>query len=346
VCLILSALSVLLLFIEPCAGQTSRPVSSIQGNTGLWKVLSAETIPSRQASFAISYDRSHFNPGELVTGTITVSAAVGLTSRLEGAIAVEANRYVRVGLPEQLSFGQQALGLFGQKIPGSPPLPSELMPGSSRVPQLRSPPTAGGKLTGQAGYYNLLPFAGLVEAGNAAGYVTIGAKYKVLSQSRSMPLNLAAHSYFSVPIHKAIDYLMTHPVGTADLHFGVDVIASRNIAETADIYWNAGFRHISQPAHASVFRLSDELPLGIGFSIPSSGRIHFVAESVAQVFIGSHTPARTFGPADPVEVAAGLRINVVAPVDLSVAYQRLVQSGGNNNGFVVSLSFNSRSIRP
>jgi hypothetical protein len=342
VSLILSVSSALL-FIEPCAGQTTRPVSSIQGNTGLWKVLSADTIPSRQASFAISYERSHFNPGELVTGTITVSAAVGLTSRLEGAIAVEANRYVRVRLPEQLSFGQQALGLFGQKIPGSPPLPSELMPGSSRVPQLRSPPTADGKLTGQAGYYNLLPFAGLVEAGDAAGYVTIGTKYKVLTQSRSTPLSLAAHSYFSVPIHKAIDYLMTHPVGTADLHFGVDVIASRNIAETADIYWNAGFRHISQPAHASVFRLSDELPLGIGFSIPSSGRIHFVVESVAQVFVGSHTPARTFGPADPVEVAAGVRMNLTDPVHFSIAYERPAQGGRNNNGFILSLSFNTRS---
>ena len=234
---ILSVATTLLLVNEPSAAQTAAPISSIHGNTGLWKILSTETLPVRQASLAISYDRSHRNPGGLVVGTITTSAAVGLANRLEGAIAVEANRYVQVRAPEQLSFGQQALGLFGQKIPGSPPLASELMPGSSRVPQLRSPATVDGQLTGQAGYYNLLPFAGLVQAADAAGYVTFGVKYKVFSQSRRLPMGLAAHSYFSVPIHKAIDYLMTHPVGTADLHFGVNVIASRNIADTADIYW-------------------------------------------------------------------------------------------------------------
>ena len=158
-------------------------------------------------------------------------------------------------------------------------------------------------------------------------------------------MGLAAHSYFSVPIHKAIDYLMTHPVGTADLHFGVSVIASRNIADTADLYWNAGFRHISQPAHASVFRLSDELPLGFGFSIPRSGRIHFIAESVAEVFIGNHTPARTFGPSDPIEVDAGVRMNVAGAFHFSAAYQRLAHAG-NNNGFIVSLSFNTSAVRP
>src|SRR5213593_1098810 len=175
-----------ILFCSCCfacaSGAADPPVSAIYGNTGLWKVLSAETLQAGKASFSTWYDRFHRNPGQLTISTFGFAASVGITDRLEGGVNFEAIRHVRAGRREQLSFGQQALGFFGDKTPGSTPLPSELMPESSRLPQLRSPPIPAGALTGAAGYYNLLPFAGFVTAGQAAGFLSVGAKYRVLSE--------------------------------------------------------------------------------------------------------------------------------------------------------------------
>jgi hypothetical protein len=326
---------------EAAEAAQAAPVPSVYGTSGLWKIMTAETIPIRQLSFATSIERQHRNPGDLTITTLRAGAVAGLTARLEGAVHIEAYRHIRVGLPQQLSFGQQALGFFGGKTPGSAPLPSELMPGSSRVPQVRSPAAPFGALTGRSGYYNLLPFAGLVPSAGAVGLVTLSAKYNLLAETRDAPLGLAVHSYFGIPIHKGIEYVMRHPVGTADLHFGVDLIASKDIGETVQIHWNAGFRHISQPAHASVFRLSDELPLGVGIVIPRDSRIHLMIESTAEVFVGSHTPNTTSGPADPVDVTAGLRMKVERALTVNAGYQRQIQSGSRRHGFIFGLSYNT-----
>jgi hypothetical protein len=303
-------------------------------------VLTAETLPKRQASFSIWYDRINRNPGYLTVSTTGFGGCLGITDRLELGATLEANRHVLVGRGEQLSFGQQALGFFGDKTPGSPPLPAELVEGSSRVPQLRDPPAASGMLTGAAGYYNLLPFAGLVESGSAAGLVSIGAKYRVFSEARDAPLGLAVHAYFGLPIHKSIDFLLNHPVGTADLQFGVDGIVSKNLGHIAEIYWNVGYRHINQPAHVTVFRLAEELPIAFGFTVPISARLRVMGESTAEVFIGRHTPNTTFGAEDPVDMTLGLLAHLTSSFSFSTGYQRPInQFGGDKNGFVLTLAY-------
>jgi hypothetical protein len=319
------------------------PSASIYGNTGLWKVLSADTLSAYRVTFSTWYDRINRNPGELVIGTFGVGGAIGITNRMELGVSFEANRDVTTGRPDELSFGQEALGFFGDKTPGSPPLASELVANSSRVPQLRAPATPEGMLTGAAGYYELFPFAGLVPSGSAAGDLSFGLKIKLLSESRGAPFGLAIHPYFDLPIHKSIAFLLTHPVGTADLQGGFDGIVSKNVGETAEVFLNAGFRYISQPAHVSVFELAKEVPLGFGVTIPRSARIQLVAESTADIFVGPHTPNTTFGPEDPVDLTIGLRGEFVHRISVSAGYRRpLNQFGGHKNGFVMSFGFNGR----
>ncbi|HEX7361024.1 MAG TPA: hypothetical protein VF283_11105, partial [Bryobacteraceae bacterium] len=60
-----------------------------------------------------------------------------------------------------------------------------------------------------------------------------------------------------------------------------------------------------------------------------------------EIFVGAHTPDTTFGPEDPLDVTVGMRGRVIRGVSLSAGYRRLVnQSGGNRNGFVISLGYN------
>lgn len=335
--LVLLALLALVLFPFQSAAQ---PVASVLGSTGLWKVISPDTLPSRQTSFSVWYDRINRNPGALTAGTTGISAAVGIGKRLEAAAAFEVDKHVTVGRSDQLSLGQQALGFFGNHTPGAAPSPGELMPGSSLMPQLRSPASPAGTLTGAAGYYNLLPFAGLVGGADGIGQVTAAAKWRLLSESTGSPLDLAVRGHFDVPIRKGIDYLLAHPVGTADLQYGFDGLLSRNIGEIAALYWNVGYRHIDQPVHVSVVQLADEAPLGFGWNMPRTGRIQFAGETTAEVFIGSRTPNTSFGAEDPVDVTLGLRFEVVPRIVLSAGYRRPVnQYGGDKNGFVINAAF-------
>jgi len=301
-------------------------------------VLTAETLPSRQVSFFGGYDRINRNPGDLRIGTTSLGLAVGVIDRLEFGAAFEADRHVVVGRPDQLSFGQQALGFFGDGSPGSPPLASELMAGSSRLPQLRSPATRNGRLTGAAGYYNLLPLAGFARESHGVGQVSLGLKFKILSEGSGSPVGLAARSHFEVPIRKAIGYQLAHPTGTADIQFGFDALLSRRIAGTAEIYVNAGYRHIAQPVHVSIVHLAHEAPLGLGWTVPITGRVGFVGEATAEVFIGAHTPNTSFGAADAVDMTAGFRAGISPNTTLTAGYRRLLnQSGGARNGFVATL---------
>jgi hypothetical protein len=318
----------------------SEPTPGIFGSAGVWKVFMPDSLAARQASFSASYDKVNRNPGNLTISTMRLAASVGITGRFEFSSVLEANRRVLVGQPEQLSFGQQALGLFGNGIPGAPPLAGERVSGSSRLAQLRFPPARDGTLTGAAGYYNLLPFAGLVREGAGIGQVSLALKFRLLSESSGAPIGLAVRSEFDVPIRKAIDYLLLHPTGTADLQFGFDAIVSRNIGDIAGLYWNLGYRHINQPAHVSIVELADEAPLGFGWNIPRNGRIQFLGEATAEVFVGSHTPNTTFGAEDPVDLTVGVRVRVVPRLTLSAGYRRLLnQFAGDKNGFVLNIAF-------
>ena len=330
------------LWLSCTASAFAQPAASFWGNTGLWRVLTTESLAPGQISTSAFFDKVQRNPGNLAVETAVVSAAVGLTRRLEFGFVLEANRRVSVASPEQLSFGQEALGFFGSRMPGATPTPEELVRGSSQMPQLRSPPTPQGALTGAAGYYNLLPFAGFVEEGSGIGLAALAFKFNLLSETSGAPLGLAARAHFDIPIRKGIEYLLQHPVGTADLQFGFDAIVSRNVADVAGLYWNLGYRHINQPAHVSIVRLADEAPIGFGWNIPRTARVQFIGETTAEVFFGSHTPNTTFGAESPADLTVGGRIGVFPRVAFSAGYRRrLNKPEGDKNGFVIQAVFTS-----
>src|SRR2546427_10747005 len=113
------------------------PEAGIYGNTGLWKVFTAETLRTGQASVSTSYDRIHRDPGHLTVSTFGFGAAVGITDRLEAGVNFEANRHARVGQPEDLSWGRRAPAFFGNMPSVQRPLLSGLLLETSRGRHLR-----------------------------------------------------------------------------------------------------------------------------------------------------------------------------------------------------------------
>jgi hypothetical protein len=201
---------------SPAPESGPHPAASVYGNTGLWKVFTADTLTPHQIVVSTWYDRINRNPGELVVSTLGFGGAIGITSRLELGASFEAHRDVTTGCPDELSFGRRRLAISAAKH-------SALRPRfRTGVRQQHGSSTA---LPSQPIWWShgcgwLLRSISLCRPralGSAAGDLFFGLKTAILSESKGAGFGLAIRPYFDLPIHKAITFLETHPVGTADL---------------------------------------------------------------------------------------------------------------------------------
>jgi len=317
-----------------------QPVASVHGNTGLWRVLSPQTLPPGQAAFSVWYDRMFRDPGALTISTVGVGGAVGLTDWFEFGANWQINRRILMRQFEETSFGQQSLGLFGNQTPNSPPTFGELVSGSTIMPQLRSPATRTGTLTGAAGYYNEFPFVS-ANQGNGVGPVTAGFKISALTESGGDPFALGFYAYATIPTHRSATFLRARPSQSGDWQFGSDILASKLVGDFARVFVNAGFRRLQSPDNGRVVVLSDMVPLRLAVLAPVSSRIQFLTEGTADLFVGARTPNTSFGAEDPIDLTLGFRAFLNRYLHLSAGYRRnLNQDNSDKNGFVFTLGYN------
>ena len=316
-----------------------KPTSSLSGNTGLWKVHSPLNLAPGQVSFSGWGDRINRNPGQLTITTYGFGGAAGLTDWLELGVNFEVNRRILVGRQIDLSLGQQELGFFGTQAPGAFPSFTELMPGSSLLPQLRDPAVPSGSLSGKAGYYNAFPFAGRI-SGNGVGTVGLGLKINILSETNGHPFDLGVRAYSQIPTHRSVDFLKFRPSQSGAWVFGSDFLLGKNAWDVADIYFNAGFRGHDSPDGGRVVTLSDIVPLGFGVTFPRDTRVQFMGEVNADILVGSHTTNKVPDGEDVADATVGLRAFFNRYLNLSAGYRRpLSQFGGDKNGFVFQLGY-------
>ena len=318
------------------------PTASLHGNTGLWNVVSPQTLPPGQAAFSVWYDRMFRDPGALTTSAVGVGGAVGITDWFEFGANWEINRRVLMRQFEETSFGQQSLGLFGTQTPNSPPTFGELAGGSNSMPQLRSPATRTGTLTGAAGYYNEFPFTSR-NSSNGVGPFTLGFKINAMAESKGDPFALGFYTYATIPSHRSATFLRARSIQTGDLQFGSDILASKSMMDFARLYGNIGFRRLQSPDNGRIVLLSDIVPIRLAFLAPIDSRIQFLAEGTADLFVGARTPNTSFGAEDPVDVTFGFRAFLSRYMNLSAGYRRNVSQtneGGDKHGFVVMLGYN------
>ena len=92
-----------------------------------------------------------------------------------------------------------------------------------------------------------------------------------------------------------------------------------------------------------MFHLREDVPLGVGVTVPRSAMIQLIAESTADVFVSAHTPNTASGPEDPVDLTVGFRSVLARRFSFSAGYRRpLNQFGGDKDGFVMSLGLLTR----
>ena len=318
------------------------PAASVHGTTGLWRVVSPQVLPRGQAAFSVWYDRMFRDPGALTISTVGVGGAIGVTDWFELGANWEINRRILMRQFEETSFGQQSLGLFGSQVPGSPPGFGELAGGSNLMPQLRSPATPTGVLTGAAGYYNEFPFVSR-NGSNGVGTVTLGMKINAMSERNGDPFAVGFYTYATIPTHRSTRFLLARPVQTGDWQFGSDILVSRSVADFARLYWNVGYRRLQSPENGRVVLLSDIVPLRMAVLAPINTRLQFLAEGTADLFVGARTPNTSFGAEDPVDLTLGFRAFLSRYMHLSAGYRRNLSQtndGGDKNGFIFTVGYN------
>ncbi|HWP84630.1 MAG TPA: OmpA family protein [Terriglobia bacterium] len=316
-----------------------KPTSSLSGNTGLWKVHTPTGLELGQVSFSLWADRINRNPGQLTITTYGFGGAVGLTDWMELGLNFEVNRRILVRRADQLSLGQQQLGFFGTKVPGAAPLPSELMPGSSLLPQLREPATPTGALSRRAGYYNAFPFASKIQ-GNGVGTVAVGLKFKLLSEASDAPVDAGLRLYAHIPTHRSIAFLRERPSQSGGWIYGGDFLLGKNVSDMADVFFNFGLRSYQSPGDGRAVNLSNVAPIGFGITLPRDTRLQFMGEVTADWLFGDHTRNKVPDGESLADATVGFRAFVNRYLNLSAGYRRpLTQFGGDKNGFVFQIGY-------
>jgi outer membrane protein OmpA-like peptidoglycan-associated protein len=316
-----------------------QPTASLSGNTGLWNVLTPTNLSKGQVAVSVWADRINRNPGQLTITTYGFGGSFGLNNWLELGVNFDVNRRILVRRADQLSLGQEQLGLFGSQVPGATPTLGELMPGSTVMPQLRSPATTTGVLTGRAGFYNMFPFANRIE-GNGVGTVNVGLKFSILSESKGAPVSLGVRSYVDIPTHRSVQFLLQRPSQTGGWILGSDLLLGKEVGKMADLYFNAGYRAYDSPEDGRAVVLADSVPLGIGLTVPRDTRFQLMSEVTSEILVGDQTPNTVPDAQNVTDFTIGFRGFINRYLNLSAGYRHpLNQSGGDKNGFVVQLGY-------
>lgn len=313
--------------------------STTRGTTGLFHIQTSDVLRKHEYNFGLDADNFDRMPGALDITDYNVTFAYGLTDRLELSGMVEAQKAVSVGQPNMLSTYQ--------------PLTQPFYPGSG-LPrlQLRTPNGYIPCANCRPGYYNDIPLVSGRGFQSDMGDIYLNLKTDILSQSRGNPLGLGFDVYFKLPTTYDPNRL-DRGRGTGSFETGADLILSRVWNDLLGTHFNAGYSLLAAPElnGVEVLQPRDKLNFGVGFNVPSSGRVQLIGELLSTVYIGGGTPNTTFAAADPVDGVIGLRFLPFRWLSFGAGYRRnlnqyTVSGIGDGNGFVAQVQFHHLPPKP
>ena len=138
------------------------------------------------------------------------------------------------------------------------------------------------------GVDNNYPFVREGWIGNKFGDTFVGAKVNLLSESRQKPIAVAVRGMVKIPTGSA-----DNQSGTGKMDFQLDFIASKEIAQTAEVSGSIGYRHRGDPDE---YDLSSGIPFGIGAQFPTRSPLKFTTEWYGEIF-SNDVVTRTVSPA-------------------------------------------------
>lgn len=288
---------------------------TIQGSTGLVTIFTADTL--RRGEFAVSVSHHNYDrdPGDIDVNVNPVTITYGLLDRLEFFAVADVN---------------QSVHSDGKRVPP---------PADLGVP---APPW-------RYRFYHDFPFQNRSFA-NGMGDLQTGLKLNILSEERGNPFGLALRGFIKLPSARGKKWLKRGR-GTGEVDGGFDLILSKNVG-LVGTHYNMGVTFVGDPGSKGkdLLDLRDELRLGFGFNVPTTGRLQGIFEINNTTFIGGGTPLS--GPVNPVDLFGGLRFYPRDWVSVGGGYRYFLNStdsdpasgtfSKDHNGYTVQLSFQRR----
>jgi outer membrane protein OmpA-like peptidoglycan-associated protein len=160
------------------------------------------------------------------------------------------------------------------------------------------------------GLVNELPFVRQGWSDNQLGDLWVGGKINLTSQWRQQPAALAVRGMFKIPTAKTED----EGVGTGEMDFAVDFIASKEVNERVEFSGFGGFIFRGDPDNID---LANGLRWGFGVGVPSRKSLRFTAELHGESYLSDTITIE--GPAaSPLIAADGTAPPLVTNLDSPV----------------------------
>jgi len=189
------------------------------------------------------------------------------------------------------------------------------------------------------GYVEDFPFVSRNDSG--PGYVTVGAKFGLLSERHGAPLSLSIRNDAILPTRFTVNALLGNGTQSGAFSDMVMVATSRNFLNLVLVAANFGYEFTTNPRSGGVSEvtLADQIHMGTGFILFPAKRLQFMSEYNGLVFAGAATPDTTFGARNPVDGIWGARFYILPQLAVSAGYRYMLNLNGLNNrsGFVINL---------
>lgn len=296
----------------------TNPVPGTSGTIGIFTVETGEMMESGW-SMSIYGNRYGRMPGSVVVSNYGINVAWAYRKWLNFYTVFQPEVATQVGNASQLSldtppnilqFPQYQNTIYRNLGPGQTP-----------------------------GYVEDFPFVSRNDSG--PGYVTVGAKFGLLSERNGAPLSLSIRNDAILPTRYTVNALLGNGTQSGAFSDMVMVATSRNFLNLVLVAANFGYEFTSNPRSGGVseLTLADQIHMGTGFILFPAKRLQFMSEYNGLVFTGAATPDTTFGARNPIDGIWGVRFYILPQLAVSAGYRYMLNLSNLNDrsGFVVNL---------
>jgi outer membrane protein OmpA-like peptidoglycan-associated protein len=314
------------------------PMPALDGNPGLFTLETGDTLPPGAVDLSIGVNKFSRMPGNITVLQTVPGFGMGFNRWFSVFFQVDADEYIHVGQPSQLSLSNATLGFpqYRNTIYRS------ILPGTGIAPA----------------YVEDFPLAS--HNGGGVGELDLGFKIGLLSEKRGKPFSLSIRNDFFIPTQSGLSDLLKNEVQYGRFNYGIGLEASKTILHNSLLLtfnWSYRFRpgeKFSQidllnlpgpptaptPVSPAVLNLSDEMGVGAGMLVFPGKRFQIVTEYTGLIYVRSGIQNTTFGGRDPVDTTTGIRIYPFRRIALDVGYRYSLSllNHRDRNGFIVKLA--------